>query len=120
MCQQCNKQHPFFSPFTQINAEDIDFRVKEYDVLRREEEHGMYPPKFSVGITSLDGARSTKVHFCFFGASRKMATEIPLKVPVQGMILVRLFYSMYNIICWGRIKAFNALSMIAYKVYLMA
>ena len=93
MCQQCNKQDPFFFPFIQINAEDIDFRLKEFDVLRREEEHGMYPPKFSVGITSLDGARSTKVRFCFFGANRKMATEIPLRVPVQGMILVCLLYS---------------------------
>lgn len=60
-------------------------------MLRREEEHGMYPPKFSVGITSLDGARSTKVHFCFFGANKKMATDVPLIIPGQGMIILCLF-----------------------------
>lgn len=84
--------------FTQINAEDIDFHQKGYDLLRREEEHRMYPPKFSVGITGLDGARSTRVRLCFFGADKKMATDIPLRMPVQGMIHVCLFciYTFYS------------------------
>ena len=74
---------PLYGILPQIRAEDVDFHHKDYELLRRQEEHGIYPPKFTVGIIPPDAARSIKAHFSFFGAKEKIAMDIPLQV--QGL-----------------------------------
>ena len=71
----------------QISAGDVDFLHKDHVQLRMEEEEGMYPPKFTVGLLSLEAAESTKVHFEFQGAKKKIAMDIPLHIESMCFIM---------------------------------
>ena len=62
----------------QISAGDVDFFHKDHVQLRMEEEEGMYPPKFTVGLLSREAAESTKACFDFHGATKKISMDIPL------------------------------------------
>ena len=62
----------------QISAGDVDFFHKDHVQLLMEEEEGMYPPKFTVGLLSREAAESTKARFDFHGATKKISMDIPL------------------------------------------
>lgn len=88
MCPRLVKETQLQSHlFLQITADDVDFQHKDPKQLCMEEQHGMYPPKFTVRAHSLSGAGNAKVRFNFTGGDKRIAMDILLLL-TEGVLLV--------------------------------
>lgn len=84
--------------FLQITADDVDFQHKDPQQLCLEEQHGMYPPKFTIRAHSLSGAGNAKVRFNFRGGDKRIAMDILLLL-TEGVLLVGVLKNFHFSFC---------------------